>query len=348
MQADRPRIAIVTFTDMRDEGISNDAVERHLRTRQEELAGFLSSHGIEAVDPLRELRAGGSPWYGVRSFAEIDALIRILGSAPVDGAIIGSWTWSPPMLVKEFVRKLARPILYYTENDPMAGSLSQMSATCASLMEWSVNRYALLHERCFGNRTALLAWARGVHAAAVMRESAALLWGGTYAVKMEQLQDDIPRLKSFMIRDILSEDQYVLIRRAEEIIRSQPGQDHGAVRLDGEKRPPDPARRAHGHRAGPGQAGGAAARGPGQAGRARAREHPRGLGEVPARDLRGVRRQRLLPARPAAVRGERAGQPVCLPHRVRRGYQGASHLDALPRHHTRGAPGIRGPRVRRG
>jgi L-fucose/D-arabinose isomerase len=222
MQGSKPRIAVVTFTDMRDEGISNDQVERHLRARQGEIASFLAANAVEPVDPLAELRASASPWYGVRSFAEVDAVVRILGPSAVDGAVIGSWTWSPPMLVKEFVRKLARPILYYTENDPMAGSLSQMSATCASLMEWSVNRFALLHERCFGNRAALLAWARGVHAAAAMRESAAMLWGGTYAVKMEQLQDDIPRLKSFMIRDILSEDQYVLVSRAERILAGQP------------------------------------------------------------------------------------------------------------------------------
>jgi L-fucose isomerase len=40
-------------------------------------------------------------------------------------------------------------------------------------------------------------------------------------VRMEQLQDDIPRLKSFMIRDILMEDQYILISRAEKIIAGQ-------------------------------------------------------------------------------------------------------------------------------
>lgn len=221
-RADRPRVAVVTFTDMRDEGISSDAVERHLRERQEELARFLAANGVEAVDPLHELRGVGSPWYGVRSFAEVDLLMGILGRGSIDGVIIGSWTWSPPMLVKEFVRKLGKPVLYYTENDPMGGSLSQMTATCASLMEWSVNRYALLHERCFGDRAALLAWARGVHAAARMRESAAMLWGGTYAVRMEQLQDDIPLLKSFMIRDVLQEDQYVLVKRADEIIRAQP------------------------------------------------------------------------------------------------------------------------------
>ena len=213
-----PRVALVTFTDMREEGISSPEVEKHLRSKQAELADFLAAHGVEAIDPLREMRTAGSASYGVRSFQEIDQVMAILARSRIDGAIIGSWTWSPPMLVKEFVRKIDRPILYYTENDPMGGSLSQMTATTSSFMEWSVNRYALIHERNFGNRPALLAWARGVAAAGQMRESSALLWGGTYAVRMEQLQDDIPRLKSFMIRDILMEDQYVLIKRAEAII----------------------------------------------------------------------------------------------------------------------------------
>jgi L-fucose isomerase-like protein len=221
LEQEKPRVALVTFTDMRDEGISSQAVEKHLRSRQEELALFLARTGIAAVDPLGELRTAASPWYGVRSFPEIDLLMSILAKSRIDAAVIGAWTWSPPMLVKEFVRKFNRPILYYTENDPMSGSLSQMSATCSSLMEWAVNRFALAHERNFGNRPALLSWIRGVHATAQMRESAALLWGGSYAVKMEQLQDDIPKLKSFMIRDILQEDQYVLVNRAEKIIRAQ-------------------------------------------------------------------------------------------------------------------------------
>jgi L-fucose isomerase-like protein len=221
MGPEKPRVALITFTDMRDEGISSPEVEQHLRNKQAELCGFLSAHGIDAVDPLLEMRTPASASYGVRSFKEVDQVMGILGRSRIDGAIIGSWTWSPPMLVKEFVRKLNRPILYYTENDPMGGSLSQMTATCSSLMEWSVNRFALIHERNFGDRPALLSWARGVAAAAQMRESSAMLWGGTYAVRMEQLQDDIPKLKSFMIRDILMEDQYVLIKRAEAIMARQ-------------------------------------------------------------------------------------------------------------------------------
>jgi L-fucose isomerase-like protein len=122
------------------------------------------------------------------------------------------------MLVMDFVRKLNKPLMYYGENNPMAGSLSHLAATCASLMEWGVNKHALAHERCFGNRGELAAWARAAGAAARMREGALLLWGGSYAVGMEQLQDDVPRLKSFMVRDVLQEDQLVLVKRAEKIL----------------------------------------------------------------------------------------------------------------------------------
>jgi len=67
----------------------------------------------------------------------------------------------------------------------------------------------------------MLKWIKAVSAYNRIRESAMLLWGGTYAVKMEQLQDDVPRLKSFLIRDVLFEDQYVLINRAEKILKNQ-------------------------------------------------------------------------------------------------------------------------------
>ncbi len=224
----------------------------------------------------------------------------------------------------------------------MGGSLSQMSATCSSLMEWSVNRHALSHERCFGDRPALLSWVRGVHAAAQMRESAALLWGGTYAVKMEQLQDDIPLLKSFMIRDMLQEDQYVLIKRAEEIIATQKeriGALYDWMTGNGLEIHRDDE---DGHAGGAGKAGGAPAGRPGPAFRARLGEHPRSFDQVPARDLRGVRGQRLHACpRLLPFTENETGHPVRRAHRVRGGHQGPSHLHAPARHQPRGAPRLR-------
>ncbi|TFG60506.1 MAG: hypothetical protein E4H36_11975 [Spirochaetales bacterium] len=218
----KPSVAILTFTDARDEGISSTEVENHLRRNQAELKTFLERNGITVIDPLAELRGSNSAWYGLRSLKDIDEAVKILSGRQVDALIIGSWTWSPPMFIKEFLRKLPRPLLYYSRNDPFGGSLSQFAAACSSLMEWSVNDHALKHERVFGDPAPIIPWVRGAAAAARMRESALMLWGGTYAVKMDQLQDDFTRLKSFMVRDVLQEDQYVLIKRAEDIRSRSP------------------------------------------------------------------------------------------------------------------------------
>ncbi|MCG2788836.1 MAG: hypothetical protein L6405_02665 [Actinomycetia bacterium] len=217
-----PTIAIVTFTDDRDVGVSSPEVENYLKYKQSELRNYLASNEINVIDPLAELRKNSDEWYGLRNLQDIKNIISILSKYDVDGIIIGAWTWSPPMLIMEFVRKIARPFMYYTENNPLQGNLSQFSAACSSLMEWGVNKHALTHERNFGNKQELVRWSKTVSAVSKMRESALLLWGGSYAVKMEQLQDDVPKLKSFLIREILSEDQYILVNRAEKIINNNP------------------------------------------------------------------------------------------------------------------------------
>lgn len=227
METQKPTVAILTFTDAREEGISSQAVERLLRAKQGELAGFLREAGLEVIDPLGSLRGPDSPWYGLRSLREIDQVVRSLQAREVDAVVVGAWTWSPPMFIKEFIRKYPRPLAYYTENDPMSGNLSQLAATCSSLMDWSPNLFARRHERNFGNRDELVAWARGAAAFSRMRESALMLWGGSYAVKMDQLQDDFTRLKSFLIREVLLEDQYLLISRAERIRQREPARIRG-------------------------------------------------------------------------------------------------------------------------
>jgi len=218
----KPRIAIVTFTDDRDVGLYSREVENRIRKKQSELKAFLTAQDVEVIDPLNQMRGRDEMPYGMRNLADVDRALSILLGTRIDGIIIGSWNWSPPMLIMDFVRKASKPLLYYSENDPLSGSLSQMSASCASLMEWGASSHALTHDRVFGDRDELLSWVRAVTAFSGMRESALLLWGGSYAVKMEQLQDDVPKLKSFMIREVLSEDQLVLVSRAEKIIKTQP------------------------------------------------------------------------------------------------------------------------------
>ena len=43
------------------------------------------------------------------------------------------------------------------------------------------------------------------------------MWVGSYALRMEFLQDDYPYLKSCLLGDILNEDLYVLIKYAQQV-----------------------------------------------------------------------------------------------------------------------------------
>ncbi|MHB8278202.1 MAG: hypothetical protein ACYDIA_11180, partial [Candidatus Humimicrobiaceae bacterium] len=124
-----PNIAIITFTDDRDVGVSSPEVENYLKHKQSELKNYLASNDIDVIDPLAELRKNSDDWYGVRNLQDINNIISILPKYNIDGIIIGAWTWSPPMLIIEMLRRTDLPLMYYTENDPANGGLSQFTAT---------------------------------------------------------------------------------------------------------------------------------------------------------------------------------------------------------------------------
>ncbi|MCL4385848.1 MAG: hypothetical protein M1326_05990, partial [Cyanobacteria bacterium] len=65
-------IAIVTFTDDRDVGVSSPAVENYVKHKQSELKDYLESNEINVIDPLAELRKNSDEWYGLRNLQDIN------------------------------------------------------------------------------------------------------------------------------------------------------------------------------------------------------------------------------------------------------------------------------------
>jgi L-fucose isomerase-like protein len=235
----RPRVGLVTFTDGRD-SFFDEPREATLRRYHQELAEFLMSHGCDVVDPMATLRPEPTGWFGVRRYDEAAACAATLRAGRADCVIPCSHFWTPPMVVVDLVREASLPVMLYTVDNPQLPGTVSISAVGASLLESGVNQHAVQHERLRGDPAAMLPWIRGVSALARMRRSAVMLWGGTYSLHMEHLQDDIPALKRLMIRDILNEGEYALIRRAEKIIAEQPErvthflhwlEDHGTTIL---------------------------------------------------------------------------------------------------------------------
>lgn len=217
----KPKVGLVTFTDGRDSFFDLPR-ETYLRQQHQALIQFLTDNGCEVVDPMAELRPDPDDWFGVRRYEEAAYCARYLQAAGAGCMILCSHFWTPPMVVIDVVREANLPTMLYTVDDPTLPGTVSISAVGASLLESGVNRHAVQHERLRGQPERMLPWIRGASAVARMRRSAVMLWGGTYSLHMEHLQDDIPALKRLMIRDILNEGEYALIRRAEKILETEP------------------------------------------------------------------------------------------------------------------------------
>lgn len=219
------KIGIVSFTDPRPTAFAEQR-ETYIREHHNGLKIFLREQGFEVVDPMEEIK-GQSELFGIRSTKEVELACQILKRDSADCLILGLWHWTEPQLPLNLVRSLQLPVLLFAEADPTwAGSVC-ISAVGASLWEAGIS---LTHHRVLGDKEEVAKWARGVLALQRLRKSTVLLWGGSYCLRMEHLQDDIPYLKSFLIGDILSEDQYILIKRAEAIERETPERVNGFLK----------------------------------------------------------------------------------------------------------------------
>lgn len=213
------RIGIVSFTDPRSAAAHVDEREQNIRLRHHELATFLAANGVSVVDPLSSIKSKKARIYGIATNTEVEKCARILSANRASGLIVGCWHWTEPQLVCSLVRQLAIPVMLYTADDPEWAGAVHISATGAALWEMAPNHYALHHERTIGAMEQMLPWIKAVCALDEMRASTLLLWGGSYCLRMNHLRDDEEKLKTFIIGDIVEESEYLLIRRAENILK---------------------------------------------------------------------------------------------------------------------------------
>jgi L-fucose isomerase len=215
------KIGIVSYTDPRNTSFARER-EHYIEKKHNELVRFLKKMKCDVVNPAEALRKGWKEIFGMQTNAENRACLRAFLEHEVDGIVLCVWHWTEPQLLVAMVRDLNRPVALYTEQDAAwAGSVG-ITAAGASLWESSANSYGINHERFLGDKEGLARWARGISALQALRRGTLLLWGGTYCLRMEHLQDDVPLLKTFLIGDVISEDQYILIKRAEQIASAQP------------------------------------------------------------------------------------------------------------------------------
>jgi len=214
-------LGLVCFTDPRETGLAEKR-ESYLRACHQSLAQALRDNGLIVADPLEQMRSPRDPFFGLRSMEETRRAARSLRSHDLAGVIIGCWHWTEPALPIALVRDLNVPVALYSADDPAWAGSVHLTALGASLWQWAGSNYAVRHFRSMGDIASLLDWASGAVALAKLRSGSLLLWGGSYCLRMEHLQEDLSSLKACVVGDVLIEDEYILIRRAEEILASKP------------------------------------------------------------------------------------------------------------------------------
>ena len=214
-----PKAAIVSFTDPRMTEFITER-EAYIRIEHEHLRKFLEQSTIDIADPMDELRGLEGGIFGLASVSEVNRAADIINSAKAECLIIGLWHWTEPELPLRLARLCNLPIALYTRDDPQWAGTVCISAVGASL--WEIDKpFFTGHFRVRGDKAPLIPWIKAQSAASRLMQGTMLMWGGSYCLRMEHLRDDASTMKSYFVGDILSEDQYMLIRRAEDILANR-------------------------------------------------------------------------------------------------------------------------------
>jgi L-fucose isomerase-like protein len=218
LNEEKPAAGLITFTDDRTNIFSREH-EINLEAKHKELRSFLECEGFRVVDAMESLRGSSSvEWFGVHSASEVREVADHLKQGHAECLIIVSHLWTPPGLAIELVKRMDLPVCLYAER-----MLSSIICMGAGLQQVVPNRHALTHERLVEKeRWRLPHWVRGVTAVEKLKYDSAMLFGSTYCLKMEHLEDDHAKLKRMLIGDLLIEEQSVFIARGQRILREEP------------------------------------------------------------------------------------------------------------------------------
>ena len=205
------KVGLVSFTENRDVDLVDETVQ-YEQEQHKLLRDYLEKSGFKVINITR----------GIKDIENVKIAIDNLKHLEAECLVIGTWKWTETMLAVKLVKEMNLPTLLFGKSDDNRTALGCMMAIGSALWEIAANKHMLSHERVLNNYDKVAKWVRGAGAWKKMQQQSILLWGGSYCLKMSHLEDDNSKLKSFLIGDILNESEYILIKKAEEILENEP------------------------------------------------------------------------------------------------------------------------------
>jgi len=218
------KIGIISFTDPRKEVKFVKEREDFIKKTQNQIITFLEKNNFIVINPHLDIinQLDKKEIFGINKLEEIVLAKNHFIKEDICSLIIGCFTWNEPDLPLELAKKLDVPIALVTTTNSNWPGITALTSTGASFWQSSYNYYIKNHERFSfvpdSTKQQMIPWIAATCAIKHLQEGKILLWGGTPALHMEHLNDDIPLLKRFLINDIITEDQFILVKKAEEIL----------------------------------------------------------------------------------------------------------------------------------
>ncbi len=215
------KIGIVSFTDPREDVQLISNRENYLKKSHQELVQKLEQEGFTLIDPHRKIGSNQIVW-GINKKSQIKNIQNEFTSEDIAAMLFCCWAWNEPNIPIELAKEVDVPVALITKNTPEWPGITAVTSTGASMWETSHTYYSKIHERFViqqnGKIDSIVKWANAAVAVNHLKSGKLVLWGKGPALNMEHLSGDIPGLKEFLVKDIVSYDQNILIQKAEKII----------------------------------------------------------------------------------------------------------------------------------
>jgi len=211
-------IGLASFSDPRKTELE-ELREAYVARCHANLKKRLVEAGFEVFDANQGV-FGSKEFRSIKDLESALAAASALAKARCSGVVVGCWHWTETRLVEVLVEEVKKPVLLYAEKDPRWAGSTCIAAVGASLWE-NLALAAVHHERAQGGLDFVVKWCRSVEAIERLKKSRLMLFGGTYALGMTHLVDDFAALKK-LIGEVVFVDQYVLVQKAEDILKSDP------------------------------------------------------------------------------------------------------------------------------
>ena len=172
---------------------------------------------VELVEPL----AGRQN--GVSTPADVELCARELRARGADCLLLDLFHWTRLALAVALLRELDLPSALLANTRGGWNGITAVTAISGSLRETAQPRNLRRVERFRDTQPQeVLDWLQGIAAYAALKRSRLLEWGGGYGADMPFSRGDPAALEAALVREVLAEDQLVLVERARAIQSGDP------------------------------------------------------------------------------------------------------------------------------